>query len=48
LLYAAQSPFTISFTPTRLGSASFGAIERRGVNFEMAGHTAPTADGRTG
>jgi pimeloyl-ACP methyl ester carboxylesterase len=26
LLYAVQSPFTISFTPTRLGSASFAAI----------------------
>lgn len=26
LLYATQSPFTIPFTPTRLGSASFGAI----------------------
>ena len=26
LLYATQSPFAISFTPTRLGSASFGAI----------------------
>ena len=26
LLYATQSPFTISFTPTRLGSTSFGAI----------------------
>ena len=26
LLYATQSPFTIPFTPTRLGSTSFGAI----------------------
>jgi len=26
LLYATQSPFTIPFTPTRLGSANFGAI----------------------
>jgi pimeloyl-ACP methyl ester carboxylesterase len=26
LLYATQSPFSISFTPTRLGSANFGAV----------------------
>jgi hypothetical protein len=26
LLYSTQSPFTIPFTPTRLGSATFGAI----------------------
>jgi uncharacterized repeat protein (TIGR01451 family) len=26
LLYSTQSPFTISFTPTRLGSTNFGAV----------------------